>query len=179
MSMDTDPEILCLGCGNTHTPDPLWLFHDFESHHSDVRLDGDLEDVLPYSCVVRLRDGTFRITAGECPEDRRVKFKAVVIKDVLEHIAPNRFLSVMQFIWNATAPGGALRIQVPQWGSQNAIIDPTHYRGFHLSSFDILDPSTHLGRKNKFYGMQPWKILERETIAGSDVNLRFTLQKAA
>lgn len=175
----TDPEILCLGCGNQHTPDPLWLFHDFERHHPDVRLEGDLEEVTPESYVVRPgQNEVYEITrAGTMPTDYVLQFKAVVLKDVLEHIAPSRCFSVMQFTWNCLRPEGILTIQVPQWGSNNAIVDPTHYRGFHLDSFDICDASTALGRKNKFYKLQPWKILTKEVIKGSDVNLKFVLQK--
>lgn len=179
MSTDINPEILCLGCGNQHTPDPLWLFHDFESHHPDVRLEGDLENVTPDSAVVRPgQNQVYRITRGPpLALDYVLPFKAVVLKDVLEHIAPNRLLDVMQFCWNCLVLEGVLRIQVPQWGSNNAITDPTHYRGFHLNSFDLFDPTTALGRKNQFYGLRPWRILEKEPIKGSDVNLRFTLQK--
>jgi hypothetical protein len=178
MSTDTDPEILCLGCGNQHNADPLWLFHDFESHHSDVRLEGDLEQVTPNSHVVKPgQNEVFCITKDLPVCERVLQFKAVVLKDVLEHIAPNRLLDVMQFCWNCTRPGGILRIQVPQWGSYNALVDPTHYRGFHLDSFDIFDPTTRLGRKNKFYGLRPWKLTQRESVKGSDVNLQFVLQK--
>jgi hypothetical protein len=180
MPTDTDPEILCLGCGNQHNADPLWLFHDFESHHPDVRLEGDLELATFRSKVVKCRAGEgYRMAHAALDIGEPILFKAVVLKDVLEHVAPNRLLDVMQFCWNCLRPEGILRIQVPQWGSYNALVDPTHYRGFHLDSFDIFDPTTRLGRKNKFYGLKPWKLTQKESVKGSDVNLQFVLQKIA
>lgn len=181
MPTDTDPTFLCLGCGNQHNADPAWLFHDLIKHHQNVRLSADLESVLPHSFIGRDPMGDFRVAAdlGKFFGYRPVLFKLATARDVLEHIAPNKFFTVMQFIWNCMAPGGELNIQVPQWGSQNAIVDPTHYRGFHLSSFDILDPTTRLGRKNKFYGSGAWQVLERKVVPDSDVNLSFVLRKVA
>jgi hypothetical protein len=108
---------------------------------------------------------------------RPIAFSRAACRDVLEHIPPNLFFNTMNNIHALLGAGGILEVQVPEWGSPNALLDPTHWRGFHLDSFDILDPSTSFGRKNSFYGNKPWKILSKVRVAKSHTNLQITLQK--
>lgn len=55
--------------------------------------------------------------------------------DVFEHLhlMPEQWLRECHRI---LAPGGALQIRVPIFGSPWHIIDPTHVRGFHPLNFD-------------------------------------------
>jgi hypothetical protein len=170
------PKFLNLGCGNRHDADPLWLHHDLVDHHRDIRVHFDLEDVTGESRICWNRS-SFYLSHDNLGCANPLVFEKVVLRDVLEHISPHRFMGVMGFVWNATAPGGFLEIQVPQWGSENAVVDPTHYRGFHLNSMDFLDPSTGHGARNQFYGCGTWEILEKEVVPRSKVNLRFLLCK--
>lgn len=102
-------------------------------------------------------------------------FEQVVARDVLEHIRPDHFYGVMDEIHRICQEAGRLHVQVPQAGSLNAIIDPTHWRGFHLKSFDFLDPRTRLGRAS-WTTDRRWALLKAEQIRGSDVNLSFVLE---
>ena len=61
--------------------------------------------------------------------------------------------------------------------SVNAQIDPTHWRGFHLDSFDILDPTTSIGRKNAFYKNSPWKLLSKSRIPRTTENMAVCLAR--
>jgi hypothetical protein len=164
---------LNLGCGNA--PIKGHVNHDRDYHSDYVDVAWDLEGAWP---EVLEENGRFIaehrpfISAGTL-----IRFDAITIKDVLEHIAPNRFFHVLNSMWAKLVPGGIANIEVPQWGSENALIDQTHWRGFHINSFDILDPATPLGRKNKFYDNRPWEVVSKIVKPKSTVNLQFTLRK--
>lgn len=174
------PQYLSLGSGNLHSDSPEWLFHDVSKHHVDIRLSGDLEEV-DRDTSVRWSPSTgyvFELESGYAGGmSGEIQFCKITARDVLEHISPRRFLAVMECCWNLLTPGGLLKIQVPEWGSPNAVMDPTHYRGFHLNSFDILDPLTDYGRKNTFYSDRRWKVCKRKRVLGTETNLRINLRK--
>lgn len=145
---------LNIGCGSR--PVWGWVNHDRTRHSPHVDLAFDLEEP-----VWNVAD----------------RFDEIAAKDVLEHVQPSRLFGVMNRLWELLLTGGLLKVQVPQWGSANAVIDPTHWRGFHLQSFDIFDPTTRLGRINSFYGLRPWTVVSRQVVPRSDVNLQFELRK--
>ena len=145
---------LNLGCGDR--PMKGAVNHDRAEFTPDVDVWWDLEELV-------------------WPQQPRL-FDKVYARDVLEHIAPNRFYQVMENIWHLTKVGGRCYIQVPQHNSENHLIDPTHWKGFHLRSFDYLDPGTRLGR-NSWTTNYRWKLLEAEVVPRSNVNLRFVLEK--
>ena len=164
---------LNLGCGNA--PIAGCVNHDREYHSDYVDVAWDLEEAWP-----EVLEEKGRLIA-ECPPfislGTSIRFDEVTIKDVLEHIAPNMFFHVLNSMWAKLVPNGMANIEVPQWGSENALIDPTHWRGFHLNSLDILDPMTQLGRKNQFYGNKPWEVVSKMVKPKSSVNLQFVLRK--
>jgi hypothetical protein len=82
----------------------------------------------------------------------------------------------MDSAWRQLRPGGTFHIQVPQAGSENALIDPTHWRGFVLESFDFLDPRTRLGRASWTTDLR-WHVLERQVVPRTATNLSFILEK--
>lgn len=166
---------LNLGCGSR--PEPGWINHDRERHspYVDVAWDLELERWPHTFCDMR---GGFGGLVPQRMDQDALLYDRVRARDVLEHIPPNLFFRVMGNIWKLLAPGGVLEVQVPEWGSENALIDPSHYRGFHLDSFDILDPTTPLGRRNAFYRSRPWKLMSKSRVPRSRVNLSFVLQKA-
>jgi hypothetical protein len=171
---------LNLGCGNLHNADPQVVHHDQTMHHPDIRLTFDLDDVDGTSRVQmwgQYEDGRdqFRRVRGD--ERYLVQFEHINAKDVLEHTEPKNFFKIMEFCWQNLIPGGTMYVQVPQHGSPNHTIDPTHYRGFQLESFHFLDPLTSIGRRNRFYGNSPWKLEQHGSIPNTTINLRFLLRK--
>jgi len=148
------PFQLNLGCGNRPLKDSV--NHDREKFADHVDVSWDME--------------TF-------PWPRQEKlFDCVFARDVLEHISPRNFYSVMNEIWDLLRPEGLLGIQVPKHGSKNAIIDPTHWRGFDVQSFDYLDPSKRLG-KACWTTSKRWAVVEARELPRTDVNLSFKLRK--
>lgn len=168
---------LNLGCGSR--PEPDWVNHDATKHSEYVEAWWNLEHALWPSLYW---DPSLDQFAGQHtrPPDGlvRMEFARVKMKDVLEHLPPNLFFQTMNHLWDLVVPGGTLEIQVPEHNSYNAVVDPTHWRGFHLDSLDILDATTFIGRKNRFYGHRPWKILSKSRIPKSTVNLAFCLARA-
>ena len=170
---------LNLGCGGC--PETGYVNVDRTKHSKWVDEEWDLEQEDWPVLFEDVDSGEYlgRLTTPASSSHRieSIQFARVKCKDVLEHIRPDLFFQVLNNIWSLTRPEGILEIQVPEWGSEWATADPTHWRGLSLSSFDILDPSTTLGRKNRFYGNKPWTILNKNRVPRSNVNLAFTLQK--
>ena len=177
LSALTGPEVLNLGCGGTSDEDPAILHHDITAHSPGVRLTGNLEGLDSGTFVAQDPLSKRFFFCHREDSAPRVLFKEVNARDVLEHLPPNRIHAIIEFCWGALEDGGHLHVQVPQFGSVNAVIDPTHYRGFHLRSFDFFDPTTSIGKKSAFYGLRPWKLLRAEVVPRSDVNLLFVLKK--
>ena len=73
----------------------------------------------------------------------------VVANDVLEHV--NNIIGVVDEINRVLKVGGVLEAQVPQWGTINTAIDPTHVRAFTELTFDYWCPATELGDKYWWY----------------------------
>ena len=153
--MTKDCRTLNLGCGRR--PIQGAVNHDRRQFAEYVDVWWDLEE-LPW------------------PNTPHAPFAEVHARDVLEHISPSRFYPVMDEIWGLLAPGGLLHIQVPKYGSENATIDPTHWRGFHLNSFDFLDPTTRLGKAG-WTTDRRWKIVTKIELSKTNTNLQFLLKK--
>ena len=151
---------LNLGCGNR--PNKGWLNHDKVKHSPHVDVTWDLS-LFPWTCPNELV--------------RTSSFKEIEARDVLEHLPPDAFFKFFDSCWDLLIPQGTISIQVPQYGSLNAIVDPTHWRGFHLDSFDILDPNCRLGRANHFYTSKKWKMLEKRIVPNSSTNIFAKLHK--
>ena len=72
----------------------------------------------------------------------------VVAMDVLEHV--DNIVGVLDEVNRVLKVGGVLELQVPQWGTVNEAIDPTHKRSFTELTFDYWCPGTMLG--DKYWG---------------------------
>lgn len=154
---------LNLGCGGKPYPrSDGWVNHDKIKHSDFVDCAWDLSE-FPW----------------RCPNDlvRTSSFEQIAARDVLEHLPPDAFFPFFDSCWDLLTDKGTIEIQVPQWGSTNALLDPTHWRGFHLGSFDILDPETKFGRKNFWYSTKKWRLLQRNVVPKSDVNIYAKLEK--
>lgn len=154
---------LNLGCGGRPYPKADgWINHDRENHSDYIDCYWDLSK-FPWICP----NYTVRTSS----------FEHIAARDVLEHLPPDAFFPFFNSCWDLLIDKGTIDIQVPQWGSENAIIDPTHWRGFHLRSFDILDPSTGLGKANFWYTPKKWRLLQSSVVPRSRTNLYFKLEK--
>lgn len=176
--------ILNLGCGNRPMADAI--NHDLFKHSEHVDVCWDLE-AGPWPTIYLdtmtglyelVPDGEGRDQPEPDWEDQSDNIHAIVARDVLEHVSPSAFYRVMDECWKTLSPGQLMHIQVPEWGSTNHVIDPTHWRGFHLDSFDFLDPTTRLGRQS-WTTDRRWKIVEKRRKPKSDVNLLIKLEKLA
>lgn len=85
--------------------------------------------------------------------------------DVLEHLP--EVLPAIDEAWRILGPGGVLHIRVPHYLHENAWIDPTHRRPFHVQSFDYGDPDTRWGSTYAFYTDRKWKVLSRDVVDGN------------
>jgi FkbM family methyltransferase len=129
---------LNLGCGNDIVPG--FINHDRIRHRPEVAVAHDLQ-VLPW------------------PWDDDVA-EEIRLLDVLEHLP--EVLSIMDECWRVLKPSGFLHVRVPHYLHENAWIDPTHRRPFHLDSFDYLDADTFWGSTFGFYTQRKWKLAKKE-----------------
>lgn len=176
--MSNGARVLNLGCGNR--PLKGAVNHDREKYADHVDVWWDLEmrhwSVELAKFVSRRQIEKKDVWGLVADDGQYLKFSEVHARDVLEHIRPDHFYQVMDEIWLLLEPGGLCHIQVPMWGSINAIIDPTHWRGFHLDSFDYLDPTTRLG-KACWTTKCRWKIMNKAAIPKTSTNFKFELKK--
>lgn len=104
------------------------------------------------------------------------QFDLVVANDVFEHLD----VPVVDWLnecWRILKGGGGLWFRVPKFGTPNHVIDPTHIRGFHISSFDFFVPGTHWHENNgKFYNPKGWWWAKESARQEGD-NLAFWLRK--
>jgi SAM-dependent methyltransferase len=137
--------ILNLGCGNAPLTGNDVVNHDRTHFAPHVDVAHDLNS-LPWPWP----DATF---------------EAILAHSVLEHL--DSFYAFFNEAWRILAPGGTIEVVVPRWDHVNVAIDPTHKRGYHIESFDFLDPDTKWGAKASMYSPYRWKLLEsRELITG-------------
>lgn len=73
---------------------------------------------------------------GRLPFDDQ-SFDEVLCRDVLEHVD---VLATMRELHRILRPGGRLHLRVPHFTSRNVWDDPTHRRGFALTTFDMFLP---------------------------------------
>ena len=91
-------------------------------------------------------------------------------KDIMEHI--RNFIPLLNECWRVLKVGGQIHIEVPRYGSPEAVIDPTHVRFFHWNTFDMIcDPNSTIA-----YQLKPWKLVCR-TMDGVNVNICVVLEK--
>jgi SAM-dependent methyltransferase len=135
---------LLLGCG--HEDRRGWVHHDLLAHSQHIQVAHDLE-IVPW------------------PWDDN-SAEAIAAIDVLEHLADT--VAFMDECWRILEPGGQLMIQVPDYRSQNAWIDPTHRRAFHPDTFQYFNLGS--GQWNSFghlYTTRPWRVLSLD--AGDNI----------
>jgi hypothetical protein len=143
-----DGLVLNLGCGLDVRPGVV--NHDRERHSPGVDVAWDLNRT-PWPWA----DGAAR---------------EVLATDVVEHL--DDVVAFMDEAWRVLAPGGLLRLCVPDWRSAAAWTDPTHRRAFTARSFEYFT-AEGFGRTYPFYTRRRWRQLEaREDPPG---NLVFTL----
>lgn len=100
--------------------------------------------------------------------------------DVVEHLdnyTEDYRPTVVAFVeecYRILRPGGVLYIQTPGWKADFLWIDPTHVRGFDISSFDFFDPTTPYGQKSGYYSKTNFSVKKEEL---PNHNLRFWLTK--
>ncbi len=136
---------LNLGCGNDILPS--YVNHDFVKHRLRVDVAHDLQ-ILPWTW-----------------EDDSAEHIRLI--DVLEH--PKEVVPIIGECWRLLAPRGNLDIRVPHYQSENAWIDPTHQRPFHLDTFDYFDPDTYWVGKYGFYTDKRWAVESKELLEGNVV----------
>jgi len=100
----------------------------------------------------------------------------IIAIDVFEHL----HLDIPQWLnecWRILKPGKLLHFQVPVWGTDNHLIDPTHQRGFHIQNFDYfcVGQDWHIAL-GQFYDPKGrfWQMIQRDRVGD---NLTFTLKK--
>lgn len=96
--------------------------------------------------------------------------------DLMEHLPPHNNIKFIEEIWRVLKPGGTAFITVPHHQSPNAMIDPTHYRGFDEKSLDYFDPTTEFGTNFGFYSEKKFNV---SAVRTPNNNVEFTLRKIA
>jgi SAM-dependent methyltransferase len=145
-SIDAAPALplrLNLGCGDDILPG--FVNHDMSAHRSDIDVAHDLREFpwpWPDHCADQIR-----------------------LIDVLEHLQDT--VAVINECWRVLRPGGLLGLRSPHYEHENAWLDPTHVRPFHLNSFDYFDPATYRGRHFGFYTDRKWRIERKELKDGN------------
>lgn len=107
-------------------------------------------------------------------------FDVVLATDVIEHLSS--VVKIMDEIHRVLRPDGEVYITVPLFGGRNHLVDPTHLRGFHPSSFDVFDDETDYGKSStgNLCTKRRWKILRKESDADhGDPNGNLILQMRA
>lgn len=144
---------LNLGCGREPVLDPDWINLDW--------IDGEGVDV-----VHNLFEYPWPFADG-CA----THIKAI---DVLEHMPPDQSIKFIEECHRILEPGGELFLTMPHHTSPNLWIDPTHYRGYDLKSFDYFDPDTDFGKWYGYYSQCKFKVTAKLT---DNLNCEFTLVK--
>jgi len=83
----------------------------------------------------------------------------IVAIDIFEHL--DDMVAVMDECWRVMQVGGTMTVQVPIAGGTNHFDDPTHKRGFTMSSFAYWCPATQ-GPNPLLYGVGTWKLCHIE-----------------
>lgn len=82
--------------------------------------------------------------------------------DVLEHMPPDQSIKFIEECWRILEPAGKLTIQVPHHESPRLWIDPTHYRGYDLQSFDYFDPEKDYGKWYPYYTTHKFNVIAKQ-----------------
>ena len=126
---------LLLGCGDEQREG--WIHHDRVQHSEHVDSAWDLE-YYPWPWP----DGAF---------------ERIEAMDVLEHLTDT--VAFMDECWRILKPGGALKVRVPHYQSEDAWRDPTHKRAFHPDTFQYFDPDKEWGELyGQFYTDKHWQL---------------------
>lgn len=86
------------------------------------------------------------------------EFDIIVARAVLEHLDLSLLRSFDE-CWRILRPGGILEVKLPYWEHEHTWDDPTHKRGYTLTTFDFFDDSTWNGKTYGYYTPRRWKIL--------------------
>jgi len=88
-------------------------------------------------------------------------FDMIIAMDVVEHL--HDVVQIINEMHRVLKPDGICYIRVPKWGGVSHRIDPTHVRGFELTSFDFFDDATDFGALNgRLYTPRRWRIVRRD-----------------
>lgn len=136
---------LNLGCGEDIRSG--YVNHDLTRHSPGVDVTHDLR-VLPWPWE----------------DDTAEEIRFI---DVLEHLP--EVVPIIDECWRILRAGGVLYLSVPHYEHQNAWLDPTHLRAFHLDSFDYFDPATYWGEKYWYYTERKWKVEHKDVRDGNVV----------
>lgn len=94
--------------------------------------------------------------------------------DVLEHMPPDQSISFIEECHRILKPEGELFLTMPHYESKNLWIDPTHYRGYSVKSFDYFDPDKDYGQWYGYYSPCKFKVSAWRT---DNDNVEFTMVK--
>lgn len=107
------------------------------------------------------------------------QINTIIAHSVLEHL--DSFYAFFDECWRILKPGGTVEVIVPRYDHINVAIDPTHKRGYHMQSFDFLDPDTAWGAKAGMYTDKRWRLLDcYEIVTGgvpSDIFAKLEVRK--
>jgi len=145
--------ILDLGCGRGE-----WLGLLRER---GIRAEGIESDT---ALVASARRRGFSLRSGdvlaELEKIEDESFGAVTAFHLLEHISPNRVLSLLKEVWRVLKPGGRFMIECPdpenlRVGASLFWLDPTHLRPLHLKTLELYSRSSgfvvlETGRRHPF-----------------------------
>lgn len=86
-------------------------------------------------------------------------FELILASHILEHIPDT--IQAMNEIWRISKDGAIVKIVVPVWGAEDAVIDPTHVKYFHPKTFDFFDHRTERYRERDYYSPAKFEIKSR------------------
>lgn len=75
----------------------------------------------------------------------------VFSEDFLEHVAPERRVSVINQCWEVLKPGGIMEHYVPNAGSRNDFGSPSHLSHWNLQTFEHFDVDSYRWAKDRAF----------------------------
>lgn len=72
-------------------------------------------------------------------------------EDFLEHLPPERRVSILNEMWRVLVPGGVMEHYVPNAGSQNDFGSPSHLSHWNLQTFEHVDVDSYRWDKDRTF----------------------------